>query len=121
MYMEGLKELEDFFGNTGILKNTRRNTNTNATIKSLENGKVITFDLVGVKKEDIYVTIKDNFLILKGDRLDSDGKVITKHNYRFPFPEELDKSSCSSEYENGVLQLSFDFIEKEEDLFEISI
>tara|TARA_B100001059_G_C17790747_1_gene560002 strand:+ start:488 stop:871 length:384 start_codon:yes stop_codon:yes gene_type:complete len=124
--LEGLKALEDYFVNNGTLKhnkyrNTQTNTNTNATIKSVENGKVITFDLVGVKKEDISINIKDNYLILKGDRKDSDGKVITKNNYRFPFPKDLDRSSCSSEYENGVLQLSFDLIEKEEDLFEINI
>jgi HSP20 family molecular chaperone IbpA len=122
--LEGLKALEDYFLDNGLLKNSKyRNThtNTNATIKSVENGKVITFDLVGVKKEDISINIKDNYLILKGDRKDSDGKVITKNNYRFPFPKDLDRSSCSSEYENGVLQLSFDFIEKEKDLFEIFI
>lgn len=87
------------------------------------------FELAGVKKEDVKVTINDeNVLIVKGQKyrenidesvneneIENSPKYFLKveRNFgeftrSFVLPDNVNKESISAKYENGVLHLTFD-------------
>lgn len=76
----------------------------------------IDIDLPGVKKEDIKVDIKDNYLIVSGERNFKEEvkeedyyKVETqfgKFNRKFTIPDHVDIENIEANSDNGVLELT---------------
>ena len=83
-----------------------KQVDANPTVRNKEYHSIITFDLVGVKKEDIDLSIEDGYLLLKAVRY-QDNKAIKNYNLRFPFPLELNTSPENTSYKDGVLSLCF--------------
>lgn len=74
---------------------------------------IASFDLPGVKKEDINIEIKDGYLSVTGERRQEMSDSKTQHFERsygkfqrkFSLPEKVDPKSVEAAYDNGVLQL----------------
>ncbi|WP_456457535.1 Hsp20/alpha crystallin family protein [Nitratifractor sp.] len=78
----------------------------------------IEIDLPGVKKEDINVSIEDNYLTVSAERK-FDEKVqkgdyylmesaYGKYTRSFYLPEDIDRDSIDARYENGRLIITFE-------------
>ncbi|MFC1808759.1 Hsp20/alpha crystallin family protein [Candidatus Omnitrophota bacterium] len=73
-------------------------------------------DLPGLKKEDIDVTIKDNTLIIKGEKkydseVKDDGYIRTERfcgsfHRAIALPADVDSNKAKAEYKNGTLELT---------------
>lgn len=71
------------------------------------------FDLPGVKKEDIGIEVKDGYLTVTGERRKEITDTKSQHfersygkfQRRFSLPEKVDPKSVEAIFENGVLQL----------------
>lgn len=87
-------------------------------------------ELAGLKKDDVKVSINDdNVLMIKGNKekqykkeeTDNDGKLVflkMERNYgefarSFQLPENLDKSSISAKFEDGILNIKINKKEPE--------
>lgn len=80
-----------------------------------ENGYALTFDLPGLKKEDIDIEVNGNSLVVAGRRQFEDH--VNRENYRrierqygefrreFTLPDNVKSEGIEANYENGVLQL----------------
>jgi HSP20 family molecular chaperone IbpA len=77
------------------------------SIEKNDDFTLITFELCGVKKKDITLTISEGYLILKAVRKNVVGKVVKTFNQRFTFPKTLEESPVKSIYDNGLLELTF--------------
>lgn len=82
------------------------NNRMNASIDEVDNNYLISFDLVGVKKGDIELTIEKGILSLKAERKKGD-KVIKSYNSSFYVPKDISTEPVSTKYEDGVLELTF--------------
>ncbi len=113
-----LVELENRFFNT--YPSVSKNEDVVAFTPSVntregESAYHIDIDLPGVKKEDIKVDIKDNYLIVSGERSFKEEvkeedyyKVETqfgKFSRKFVIPEHVDVENIQANSENGVLEI----------------
>lgn len=82
---------------------------------------VIKAELPGVKKEDITIDVRDNVLILKGER--THDKDIEEKNYHrrerfygrfqrsFSLPEAVDPEKIEASYKDGILEVKLPKLE----------
>ena len=86
-------------------------------VKETEQGYVVQAEIPGVKKEDIQVTVEGNQVTIaaetRRDTEQKEGERVVRSErfygnlYRsFTLPVDLDESSSSAKYENGVLELT---------------
>ena len=80
-----------------------------------ENAILIKAELPGIKKDDVFVDVKDNVLTIKGKR--SFDKEIKEENYcrkersfgkfqrSFTLPEAIDPATIKANFKNGVLEI----------------
>jgi HSP20 family protein len=87
-------------------------------------GKVVVrADLPGMSKDDVHAEVRDNMLILEGERRqerkeDREGTFITERTYgRFyrsiPLPEGVNPDSARATFKDGVLELTLDAPKRE--------
>lgn len=82
-------------------------------IDETEDHYLVSFDLPGVKKEDLSIEVKDNHLFVTGERRKEYKDTKAKHYERtygkfqraFALPEKVDSSQVEASYEDGVLHL----------------
>jgi HSP20 family protein len=71
----------------------------------------IGLDIPGLKKEDIDIEVKDNHLIISGERkTEKTGVLRSERRYGkfsriFSLPQNLDTEAIEASYENGVLEI----------------
>lgn len=78
----------------------------------------VTADLPGMSRDDVHVELRDNNLVLEGERKeekkeDREGYFVTERTYgRFyrviPLPDDVDAASARATFRDGVLELTFD-------------
>jgi HSP20 family protein len=101
---------DDFFGGQGV--------GWMPQVDVVErDGKIIVHaDLPGLKKDDINVELRDNMLILRGERVDEhrdqrrSGGWRSERSYgsfyrTIPLPAGVDENSCNAQFVDGVLQI----------------
>lgn len=75
---------------------------------------VLSFDLPGVKKEDVQIHFEDGKVTISGERNSTKGspdssyteRVYGKFQRTFSLPKGVDPAKVEAEYENGVLQIA---------------
>ncbi len=88
-----------------------------------ENAIVLTAELPGVEKEDLYVDTKGKLVTLGGERK-SDEKITDEHSYRrernygkfersFNLPFEINTEKVTATFNNGILKLEIPKPEEE--------
>lgn len=83
-------------------------------IKSDDKGYHLSVELPGVAPEDVKVELKDNMLVLSGEKkeetCDKDSKVVSERRYgsfmrSFSLPEDADAEKITATAQNGILSL----------------
>ncbi len=111
--VEGLEKAKEFISNVArhiplanIMHNSKKDTYT------------IEIDLPGVKKEDINVSVEDNYLIVTAERKMKEE--VKKEDYylieskfgkfyrAFYLSDDIDRDSIKAKYENGRLIITFE-------------
>jgi HSP20 family protein len=74
---------------------------------------LMSFDLPGVKKEDVKIDLQENQLIVSGERKEeTQGQGGSRERFygafsrSFTLPQNVDASKVEANYENGVLQIA---------------
>lgn len=102
------------FANDGNLGFAEENWTPEIDVYDSHDNIMIKADLPGMNKDDIEVTIKDNTLIIKGERKVKDGvkeeHIRTERFYggfsrSITLPEEVDQSKVNATYKDGVLTI----------------
>lgn len=90
-----------------------------ADISETDNEFIITFDMPGVKKENLEITVENNMLTVIGHvSMESLGTIVYQEtrigNYRreFTLPDHIDADSISAEMKDGVLTVKISKPEK---------
>ena len=84
-------------------------------IEETEGKYLITFDLPGVKKDDLKIELNENQLTISGERKEERHEKGSRHNVEryhgafqrsFTLPSIVDPNQVMANFENGVLQIS---------------
>lgn len=105
----------DFFGFPSLRADMDVEFMPRVNIKETNDNVLLQFELPGMEKKDIKVTVKDNNLIVSGQRElreDEENENYIRHEIRtgrfsrsFTLPETLDQNSCKADYKNGILEV----------------
>jgi HSP20 family protein len=78
---------------------------------------VVRVELPGVKKEDIDISVRDNYLIIKAEKREEveenrehvhiAERVYGKFERVIPLPADIDTENVKAKYENGILEIRF--------------
>ncbi|KAL1557722.1 small heat shock protein (HSP20) [Salvia divinorum] len=90
-----------------------------------ENEVRMRFDMPGLSKEDVKVSVEDDVLVIKGERK-ADGKWPSGSSYssygtRLRLPENCDKEKVKAEMKNGVLCISVPKTKVERKIVDVEI
>lgn len=119
-----MKEFDEIFNERGTADLTRGEYQTHfqpkSEVKETESGYLMSFDVPGVKEDDIKIEFADRVLKIHGERkeeskVEKDGFFRTEKTYgkferAFSLPENVDENKIEASYSNGVLQV---FLPKE--------
>ena len=103
----------------------QKNLNQNASFepaisyKRDKNKLYLNIDIPGVEKEDLDIELKEDKLIIKGERKDKlqesdySEKYFGKFEKRYSLPKDLDLDKLEARYVNGVLSIEIENSQKE--------
>lgn len=90
----------------------------NVEVSERDGKLIVTADLPGMSRDDVRVELRDNNLVLEGERReekkeDREGYFVTERTYGsfyrvIPLPDDVDAGSARATFRNGVLELTFD-------------
>lgn len=90
-----------------------------------ENEVRMRFDMPGLSKEDVKVSVEDEVLVIKGERkVDgewSSGSSYSSYSTRLRLPENCDKEKVKAEMKNGVLCISVPKTKVERKIVDVEI
>jgi HSP20 family protein len=77
-------------------------------VKETEDHFVLSIDLPGIPKDAINIEVKDNYLVVDGERKAEKGKTHTERRFHaeFQLPESIDHDKIEASHEHGVLTLA---------------
>jgi len=94
-------------------------------IKETDKQYIIHVDVPGVKKEDVHIRLRDNYLEIEGEmKKEEEKKDETYHRIerkygnfmrRIAIPEGINTQSIQAKYDNGVLTVSVEKPEKKKE------
>lgn len=88
------------------------------------------FDMPGLSKEEVKVSVEDNVLVIKGEHKKEDGKddddswssrSYSSYNTRLQLPENCEKDKIKAELKNGVLFISIPKSKVEKKVIDVEI
>jgi len=79
-----------------------------ADISETENHYMVSFDIPGVKKEDVKIEMRGNQLFVTGERRQEarSGRTYGKFERSFALPESVNTDKIEAHYEDGVLSIA---------------
>lgn len=115
---------DDFLTGQGAVYNDTRAFSPNVNIKETKDHVILTFEVPGIDKKDVKVTVKDNLLTVSGSRefkseeTDSDTKWVRtelrsgQFSRSFTLPETVNHEKISADYRHGLLEIKLEKIEQ---------
>lgn len=97
---------DDFLSPAATRNPAGASAGSRAHIEETDEHFLLSFDMPGVKKEDIQVEFKDRRLTVFGERGDKNTSFYAKYEQAFRLPETADIEAIEAHYENGVLQVA---------------
>lgn len=84
------------------------NVQTTCDVRETDEHYLVSFDMPGVKKEDIKIELKNSQLVVSGERhrVINGSETIDKFERAFRIPNLIDSDKIEANYENGVLSLA---------------
>ncbi|CAH9058806.1 unnamed protein product [Cuscuta epithymum] len=86
------------------------------------------FDMPGLSKEEVKVSVEDDVLVIKGEQRKDDGgkddswsKSYSSYDTRLQLPESCDKDKVKAELKNGVLFISIPKTKVEKKVIDVEI
>ncbi|KAL5737053.1 hypothetical protein ACOSQ2_031841 [Xanthoceras sorbifolium] len=89
-------------------------------IKDDENEIKMQFDMPGLSKEDVMVSVEDDVLGSSGDH-DFWSRSVSSYDTRLQLPENCEKNNIKAELKNGVLYISFPKTKVERQVIDVQI
>ena len=106
---------EDFFTAPSIFANRTEEFIPRVDIRDAEDHLAMTFEVPGMKKEDIKVSVKEGILTVSGSREiaheDSNEQYVRREiqsgafSRQFSLPKTVRTDNVSAEYKNGILEV----------------
>jgi HSP20 family protein len=103
---------EDFFPWSMTMSPESAEFTPACDVDETESHYLVTFDLPGLKKEDVKIDLRDNQLTISGERKgEMKGRVSSERYYgsfcrSFVLPPNINSEKVEANYENGVLQVA---------------
>jgi HSP20 family protein len=109
--------ISDIFGHQPIRTDADAEFSPRVNIKENRDSIALFFELPGMEKKDIKVTVKDGDLIVSGQREfrdESEDANFVRREIRtgrfsrsFTLPDSLDQGSVKADYKSGILEVKF--------------
>ncbi|KAL0304475.1 UNVERIFIED_CONTAM: Small heat shock protein, chloroplastic [Sesamum radiatum] len=117
------------FGRYGIPWSNIRATSTSTwDVNEDENEIKMRFDMPGLSKEDVKVSVENDVLVIKGERKAEQGKEdswskrsYSSYDTRLQLPDDCQKDKIKAEMKNGVLYISIPKTKVEKKVIDVEI
>lgn len=105
---------EDSMSYPSTMKSTTKEVRAPWDIVEDEKEVKMRFDMPGLTKEEVKLSVQDDVLIIKGEHKKEEGseekgdewwkeRSVSSYNIQLLLPEECDKTKVTAEFKNGVL------------------
>ena len=113
---EGMEQLFSEFGGGGLMQGGMAAWTPQIEVFQREGQLVIRADLPGMKKDDVRVELRDDAVVIRGERQEErkeerEGFYRTERSYgsfyrEIPLPEGVDPNEATANFRDGVLEIT---------------